>query len=407
MAADEPLTISTPPPGAPTYADLAAIESTFESIDTATTAYLTHLLQPAHARRAAAVSKIQYFWPLVFEQAPQDVDQYIQPSDSAVFAKCLMGFNVERFECRGSAGDFERLARRAEAESEGRLGQVKGPRDELDTAPFGEPRSLCLRFEFAENEWFEDRVLEKKFWYRRSRDGWCGRVSEPVRINWKKGKDLSDGLVDAACNLWEAQEKAGFCKGEGGEEAKKEEEKSKSLPEYKKAVQKVENSTEGSQSFFTWFGFRGKWVSVAEDKIARQEFKERAKKAVEEQAKAGSTEGKEAEAEAENDDEEEEEDLMPSDAAAEVFIDGEELALALAEDLWANAISFFHDSQAENDDESMSSGSFDEAELEAMDVEELDEGDQNLEDIRQLPKKGTSYTARKNPDEPPRKKMKA
>ena len=119
---------------------------------------------PLFKKRAELAAKIPHFWALVFEQAPQEIDNYIQPTDSKVLGECLSTLEVSRFE--------------------------------LDD-PNGSPRSFSLKFGFTENEYFEDKVLEKKFWFRKTKD-WQGFVSEPVKINWKKGKDLTDGLTDAA-----------------------------------------------------------------------------------------------------------------------------------------------------------------------------------------------------------------
>lgn len=391
----------SPATDGPTYEDLSLIEHTTEAIDVATLAFQTHLLAPTHTRRAQIASQIDHFWPLVFEQAPQDVDQYIQPSDSAVFAACLTGFEVKRFESKGSAEDFQKV-----------LKDVGKQDISLHDGAFGEPRSLSFRFEFAENEWFEDRVLEKKFWLRRARAQgplhWSGRVSEPLRIRWKAGKDLSEGLTDAARDLWEAQEKAGLLKTVGGKEGKKDDEKSKSLPEYKKLVDLVEASTEGSQSFFTWFGFRGRWVGKEEHELAVKEERERWQKVGTRATEGGSKEGQptdeEREAEEAHDDNDEE-DLMPSESAAEVFMDGEELALALAEDVWPNAAQYYIDASMEDSDAgTLSSGSFDAADLEEIDVDDLDGADQNMEEIRTMTKKKGKQRVEEGP---PAKKRKA
>lgn len=60
----------------------------------------------------------------------------------------------------------------------------------------GDPRSVAITWAFADNEHFEDRVLEKKFWHRRGSGGWTGLVSEPVPIRWNKGTHLTGGLLD-------------------------------------------------------------------------------------------------------------------------------------------------------------------------------------------------------------------
>jgi len=80
----------------------------------------------------------------------------------------------------------------------------------------GEPRSVRFVFEFDngdDNEWFEDGKIAKEFYWRkeitRSTGGkthtWEGLVSEPVRIKWKEGMDPTKGLLDAACDLADAE----------------------------------------------------------------------------------------------------------------------------------------------------------------------------------------------------------
>lgn len=365
-----------------TYADLYAIDQHLEDIDAIATAYQESLCQASYNKRAKLAERIPGFWPLVFEQAPPDVDQFIQPSDSAVLAGCLTNFTVHRFEANSDPNAF--------------LAALKN-NDQVNEEEFGEPRSVSFRFEFKENEWFEDKVLEKKFWYRRSLEGtdddapmWVGRVSEPVKIHWKKGKDLSEGLTDAACALWEAQVRNGLFDTDNHEDAKAKDEATKKLPEYASLLKKVDNTTEGSQSFFTWFGYHGPWVSAARDAATRIVEKQRKKNP-----------SKQDDSSVDKDDEDgEEEDLdeMPTHLAVEIFPDGEELALALAEDIWPNAIKYFL--EAQEDDEEISEGSFDEADLEEMDLE--DEGKANLEEIKGL----TGRTKAGAKDAPPQKRRK-
>ncbi|CAD0051998.1 unnamed protein product [Aureobasidium pullulans] len=71
------------------YEDLALLETQFDEqyISTA----------PLYAKRQEVISKIENFWPLVFEQSPPDVDRYITPNDANIFAK-LKSLDVKRFE---------------------------------------------------------------------------------------------------------------------------------------------------------------------------------------------------------------------------------------------------------------------------------------------------------------------
>lgn len=275
------------------------------------------LLRPLYEKRNKVISapKIQNeFWIRVFSNAPGEIDEYVMPSDAAVLGSALKNVTVERFEVN-----------------------EKGQ---------GEPRSLRFIFEFQageENPFFENEKLVKDFYWRTqvtksakgNRRTWEGLVSEPVRINWKKDKDLTKGLLDAACDLADAEKKNG-----GGERKK--------LPEYEKLVQKIsqleadalaaETGEEGDEdplspsgtSFFAFFGYRGKDVSAEHSKEATKEEEERFAKI---------TKG-----EAVDDDDEEDDDHDDDDdelEEAEIFPDGEQLAISLAEDLWPNALKYY------------------------------------------------------------------
>jgi hypothetical protein len=244
---------------------------------------------PLYKKRAEFAAKIPHFWPLVFEQAPPEIDNFIQPSDSNVFAECLDTFEVSRFE--------------------------------LDE-PKGSPRSFSLKFGFKENEYFEDKILEKKFWFRRSQD-WAGLVSEPVLIHWKKGKDLTGGLTDAAYKMGEARKKLALDTSDMA--SRKKETK---LPEYRELAEKIETALESSISFFGLFSFVSgyRWVSAEESEKVEKEDKEKLEK-----IKRG---------EKVEDDDDEEED--PQDyQEIEVFPGGDEVATIIAEDMWPNAIKYY------------------------------------------------------------------
>lgn len=212
-----------------------------------------------------------------------ELDNFIAPSDAKIFAECFETLEVTHFE--------------------------------IDD-PKGSPRSVSIKFGFAENEYFEDKTLEKKFWYRKSRD-WEGLVSEPVKINWKKGKDATGGLTDAACKLAEAKKKAGSSKGSEAE-----------LPEYKKLATMIEESAETSISFFAWFSYVSsyRWISAEESEEASKEDADRLAK-----LKNG-----------EKVEEPEDEDEDPIDyQETEVFPQGDEIATLIAEDLWPSAIKYY------------------------------------------------------------------
>lgn len=252
------------------------------------------MTKPLYEKRERIVSQIPNFWPLVLEQAPSEVDEYIQPTDSNVLLLSLTKLSVSHFE--------------------------------IENGGQGEPRSVSIRWEFKENEYFEDRVLEKKFWYRRSKDGYSSLVSEPVDIKWKEGKDLTNGLLSLAKAVWDEEQEA--IKNGTLSATKKEK---KPLTAKQQALrQKIEEVGLGSVSFFAWFGFIG-------DKISAEESQATIAKEAEERARRRAGQAaiqEEKEDEEEDDDDDEEDDL-------EIFPHGEDVAIAITEDLWPGALKYF------------------------------------------------------------------
>ena len=275
------------------------------------------LSKPAYAKRSEITSSIPNFWPIVLETCPPEIDQFIQPQDSQIFAESLTSISVSR--------------------------------PEIDADPKdGNPRTVAFRFEFKPNDFFENTVLEKTFHWRRASDGWTGLVSEPVAVQWKEGKDLSEGLNGMAVKLFEARKKAGdYLK--------------KDLPEYEALAEKLTTANAVNTSFFTWFGFVSgrRYVTAEESAKAEAEFK-----------KGG------AKPEEEEDDEEEED--KNDDSVVEVHEEGEQLAISIAEDLWPAAIKYFTQAQGMDD---MSDIDFEEMEMED---DEDSEGEGEAVDIRAL-----------------------
>ncbi|KAI6859911.1 hypothetical protein KC334_g21472, partial [Hortaea werneckii] len=109
------------------YEDLALIEEEFAEVDDEVQRKQHELSKPLYAKRAEAVSKIPNFWPLVMEQAPMEIEDYITPLDSAIFAEHLTNLTVTR--------------------------------PELEEGKSGNPKTFTIKFEFSENEYFEDKVL--------------------------------------------------------------------------------------------------------------------------------------------------------------------------------------------------------------------------------------------------------
>ncbi|KAF4464070.1 phosphatase 2a inhibitor [Fusarium albosuccineum] len=281
-----------------TYEKLQAIEDDFEEVELEILRQQDKLTKDLYVKRQEVVSKIPQFWPLVFEQSPPDVDEYIQPSDSELLLNSLVNLTVDRFEL-----------------------------------PNGDPRSISLKWEFKENEWFEDKVLEKKFFWRYHKDGWSGHVSEPVEIKWKEGKDLTNGMLSLAKKVYD-EEKAGKT---GETEASK------------KLLSLMEETGMGGVSFFCWFGFRGRKVTPEESEEARK---------IEEQKRQDRKAGKEV-----DDDNMDEDDDDEDEYELEIFPTADDLAVFIAEDLWPNAIKYFTNAQEADDLPS------------DLDFEEMDEDD--------------------------------
>jgi hypothetical protein len=181
---------------------------------------------------------------------------------------------------------------------------------------------VSIRFEFAPNEYFEDAVLEKRFWHRRSRDGWSGLVSEPVRIQWKRERDLTGGLLDMVCAAWETEKSI---------PSRPKREAEGLTPEQRALKKKIENTGMGGLSFFAWFGFIGRKISAEESAAAVA--KEKEKKAARKMKRASTPESEGSE-----DESEEEDDVGMS---LEIFPDGDDLAVAFTDDLWPGAIKYF------------------------------------------------------------------
>ncbi|KUJ06709.1 NAP family protein-like protein [Mollisia scopiformis] len=303
------------------YEDLADIEREFDDVETEIIRQQVQLTTPLYERRSKTVSQIPNFWPLVLEQAPSDIDQYIQPSDSALLLSSLTSLSVSHFEI-----------------------QTEKP----DKCISRDPRSVSIRFEFAENEYFENKVLEKKFWYRRSKDGWSGLVSEPVPIKWKKDRDLTGGLLDMVVKAWEV--------ARSSPPALTKTNKGELTPEQKALKKKIENTGMGGLSFFAWFGFIGRHVSAEESAQATALEREKRSK----RGRSHTSDSSE-----EEEDDEEDDDLGMS---LEIFPDGDDLAVAFTDDLWPGAIKYF--TQAQEQD------ALSDADFESDDDDDDDEADE-------------------------------
>lgn len=298
------------------YNDLADIENSFDDAETEIIKTQVKVMAPLYAKRQKTVSQIPNFWPLVLEQAPPDIDQYIQPSDSALLLSSLKSISVSRFEIESSIKGEETIE--------------------------GDPRSLAICFEFSDNEYFEDKALEKKFWYRKAKDGWAGLVSEPVPIKWKKGKDLTGGLLDMVVKAWEEEKKS-------EQQSNGNVQRQKRVSEEKKLLKATIDSTGmGGLSFFAWFGFTGRKVSAEEN--AEAQLKHEQRKKAREAVKNGHHNDVNAVSNIDSDDEysQGEAEDIDMDLELEIFHDGDNLAISISEDLWPSAIKYFTQAQEQD-----------------------------------------------------------
>jgi hypothetical protein len=172
-------------------------------------------------------------------------------------------------------------------------------------------------------------VLEKRFWYRRARDNWSGLVSTPVAIKWKKDRDLTGGLLDMVCAAWDAED--------GSPDGKTRRRKELSA-EQKTLRKKIESTGMGGLSFFAWFGFIGRRVSAQESAEATAVEKERRRRRRDGKTSSPPESETGPEADADTDAEEEDDDM---EMGLEIFPDGDDLAVAITEDLWPGAIKYF------------------------------------------------------------------
>ncbi|KAF2727699.1 hypothetical protein EJ04DRAFT_517095 [Polyplosphaeria fusca] len=323
------------------FEELSVLESEFEDAEAELIRQSEKLNAPLYQKRAEVAAKIPHFWALVLEQAPPELDTFLQPSDSKVFAECLESIDVSRFEV---------------------------------DSPKGSPRSFSVKFTFKENPYFSNTTLEKKFWFRTALDGWQGHVSEPVKIDWKKGQDMTGGLTDAAFELHQARQKLN-----SGSKAPKV--KETTMPEYKALAKKIESSNDFNSSFFGWFAFVSSYKPVTASESEKAVEIEREN--VEKQRRGEKVE--------EREDDDDDQDFQE----VEVFPQGDEVAIVIAEDVWPSAIKYYKQIH-EQDDEELS-----DLEVEDLDDDDDDSGDEI--DIRGLVGKGRNTKSSGN--SPPAKKQ--
>lgn len=205
-----------------------------------------------------------------------------------------------------------------------------------DDPAHGDPRSFKINFQFDHNDYFENEALEKVFWHRRSKDGWTGLVSEPVKVKWKKNMDTTEGLLDLAVDA-SNEDSNGSGKGKAGQGGNKGNMKSsRYLGEVNtRLMGRLEELDPSSLSFFAFFGYRGRSITAEESA-----------KATEDQLK--DSEGVSTTNILETEQGAREEDLtsiikriISADEIHEIYPAGEELAIAISEDLFPGALRYF------------------------------------------------------------------
>ncbi|KAI6351688.1 hypothetical protein MCOR25_009808 [Pyricularia grisea] len=329
MSAPEDFTIDPQ-----TVKELQLLEAALSDVDLEIAAKQYLMTRDIFASRRQTIAKIPAFWAVVFEHAQRDLEAAITADDTELLVKGLVDIEVARPGIPASATPSD-------------CGKDK----------FGEPRSVAFRFHFKDNDWIADKVLEKHFYYRYAKDGTAGLVSEPVKINWKAGKDLTQGLTDAAYNLWVAQKGNAAQKLDAvlDKDARKARDAAaKQLPEYKALAAMLEDAdkAEGAISFFNFFSYRGRWISEAESVEAKAELE--AKRA---RAAAGQSTKEDDE-----DDEDEEDDFAEEDV--ETFPAGHEVATTISDEIYPSAIDYYME---------------DDAELSELDIEDDDSDEEDVE----------------------------
>lgn len=295
--------------------ELELLDASLSDIETEAMAKKCLQMAPVLEQRQKTIEKIPGFWAVVFDNASVELEAAITPTDSEIFAKALTRLEVLRPEIPAGVSHLD-----------------------SGLAKFGEPRSVTINFYFKENEWFSDSVLSKTLYFRATHDGSTGLSSDPVKINWKAGKDVTEGLTDAAYALWAAQKQdpsQGLDADLSKDARKARDARAKELPQYKALVQLLETKVNGAISFFNFFSYRGRWTSAAENSAATAKVQARRAAAL-----AGQPEEEE-------DDDEDEDDFAEEDA--ETFPPGHDVAVSIAEDIWPDAIDYFFADSIDSD----------------------------------------------------------
>lgn len=251
----------------------------------------TELLAPIYERRAEVTNGIPSFWPRALANF-SDLDTAITEPDAHILEECLASIDVKRPDPK-------------------------------------EIRSFDIIFKFKENEFFSNTELKKSFVYKELGTESRGIVSEPVKIDWKEGKDVTNGATTAAYDYYHAKVKELKEKGLGVSEIQEPDWES-FIPESEGGGCGGHGSDDGhdhdhdhdhdgpQRSFFNWFSWWGSGIVFEKLKAAMEKVKE-----------SNDTEG---EIEIDDDDE-------------DVYPGGEIVSQSIVKDLFPNASKFFSKSR--------------------------------------------------------------
>ena len=245
-------------------------------ITTVRTSYIKS--KPLYVDRARLIEQLPGFWATVLQAdgIPAVIESSIQAGDLPILSS---------------------------------LTSIDVMRSEVEKDPeCGDPRSFTIAFHFDQNDTFENRVLEKSFWYQKSKDGHANLVSEAIPIDWCRHKIIvnSDG------------------------------------PE------SLEDLTTKGESFFAFFGYRG-WHNSPEQSSEADETIKAGKSA--ERGGSGNSRGRDRHEGSSVDLHTLISSTISSAAdeveslADEAFPEGEELAIAISEDLFPGALKYFGKAQ--------------------------------------------------------------
>lgn len=313
------------------FSALAKLEQDFAVVELDALRQSEYAKRELYTNRSKLLQQIPSFWPTVLGAGPDEFQAILSENDGEVLAS-ITNLNIERY-------------------------QIKS-----DTE--GEPRSLRFTFEF-DSELFEDKSVTKDFEFIANDDvqGGGGYVSKPVNFKWTKAgkKKGVNKMLDLAEQLYQAEMALGSTDKKDKSQWAIDHKSREGLWQFEKlrdAMEKEEEKAmdgedvDSGRSFLDWFGYRGAVGLVVPD----------ATPAPERSDKNGE----------EEDEDEDEDDTADPTLDIEIFPAADDIATALAEDLWPNIMDYFMQAQDEDDDDVDVDMSGDEEDDDAPELVEFD-----------------------------------